>query len=98
MGTVFAVSMLSHCLAKVGRYAQSTEGTLLYCLALVTKGTCVPGSHHSVTIRDSFWQATTPRALQRQQVETHSQSFCEKSCLPVLQLQPVGQASDLPHI
>ena len=29
--------------------------------------------------RDSSWQATTPRALHKQQTETHLQSFCEKS-------------------
>ena len=54
---------------------------LLDHLALVARGDCIPGSHGtlSVTIReDSSWQATTPRALHREQTETHPHPFCEK--------------------
>lgn len=37
---------------------------------------------------NSSWQATTPRALCRQQTEIHPQSFGEQAYLLVLELQP----------
>lgn len=42
--------------------------------------TCIPGSHRTVTIRGSSWQASTLRELHGQQTETWAQPFHEK-CL-----------------
>lgn len=46
--------------------------------------------------RDSSWQATNPRALNTQQIDIPSVFLWERPI--VLELQPVVQASGLPHI
>lgn len=55
----------------------------LDCLALVAggEGTCILGSDRLARLanswKDGFWQATAPRAPQRQQTKGHLWSFNE---------------------
>lgn len=43
-------------------FTAASWGMPLDCLALEARGTCVPGSHGTVTIGDSYQQATIARA------------------------------------
>ena len=70
---------LSNCLAKASMCAQSIQGTWLHHLALVVKGADVPELHRSNNRKDCSCQATTPRALHREQTKTQTHSFCENS-------------------
>lgn len=47
---------------------------------------------------DSSWQTTAPRALHRQQAETHLSLSNKEAYLLVQNLWPDGQASALPHL
>ena len=70
----------------------------LDCLALVTRGACVPESQGTITI-ENYWHVTTPRALHKQEAETHTPYlFMKKVYLLILELWPEGQASGLAYI
>ena len=85
-------------LTKAIRQVQSTQGTSLNLLALVVKKAYIDGSHETITIENSYGQATTLRALHRQQTKTHHSLPVKSTHLLVLELQPQEQDSGLPHI
>lgn len=75
-------------------FSVATPGMPLNCLTLVVRGACIPVSHGTVAIRYlGSWQATTPRALRRQQAMAHPFGFPF-----VLELWLEGQVLGLSHI
>ena len=85
--------------AKAGRDTVSTQGMSLEHLALVASRVSVSEPYRTETIGErALGRLLPPRAHHRKQTETQSQSSYEKGIyLLVLELQPEGQASGLPH-
>lgn len=77
-------------------FVGANQGMPLDHLALVEKGTCIPGSHRTVTV-----EKTVPGRLpvsEHCKDRRHTQSFRGKAYLLVLELWPKGQAPGLAHI
>jgi len=64
---------------SLSRYATHTGECVPWVPGCGGQEDWVSGPYKSKTIAESSWQATTPRAMHRQQTETYSESSCVKS-------------------
>ena len=72
---IACLSFVLFFISGVPVFVAASQEIPLECLALEARGSCAPGYHGNVTIGDSSRLTTTPRALHREQTETHPQSF-----------------------
>lgn len=87
--------MFSCCLDRAGRCTWPTQEMPLEHLALVAKELSFLGPTGLNIQRNSSWQATTPRALPRQQTETYPSLPETKTYWLVLELQSEGFTTHL---
>lgn len=68
-------------------------------LAQVSRGTCIPGTHGTITIEETIFGRLPPPGHCTDSQLNHTLSLpVKKAYLLVLDFQPKGQASDLQQI
>lgn len=79
--------------------AATNQGMLLDCLALETRGACIPGPHGALTIREIVLGRIPPPGYCTFNRLKHITSLSMKEVyLFILEFQPEGQASGVAHI